>query len=229
MNNTFTDTLWKVEKMLDEASQRAANIQALCNYGEVREAYRESFNLTRLAERIALHTRKLPVYTGHPQAALQTKYIITEESNIKIGYTEEGWFSIRLPLLLPKKNSDDADFLKEMLYPMVGRFITEHRTTGRIYGPVILIFRHVYSENFPERMRRDHDNVEVKALADIVTLSLLIDDAPAYCSHYYCSGVGDEERTEVYVIHQDEFITWLTKEKTMPKEGVTLHVMEKKT
>ena len=61
------------------------------------------------------------------------------------------------------------------------------------------------------------------AVADIVTLYVLIDDAPAYCSHFYCSGVGDEERTEVYVIPRSEFAKWLEVEKTMPKEGVKLY------
>ena len=129
---------------------------------------------------------------------------------------------------MPHKNSGDVDYLKEALYPIVGRYIVDNRSTGRIYGPVIMIFRHVYSEDFPERKRRDHDNVEVKALADIVTLSMLVDDAPAYCSHYYCSGVGNEERTEVYLVPKEEFEQWIAKEKLMPKEGVKLYGMQEK-
>ncbi|MEE0970356.1 MAG: DUF6100 family protein [Clostridia bacterium] len=213
MNKNFIDSLNKVSMLILDARQSAETIKILCEKGDNLEAYEESFRLERLAEKLALHTRKLPVYTGHPKALIQTEYVLEEETPVEIGYTEEGWFSLRLPLLLPHKNSGDVDYLKEALYPIVGRYIVDNRSTGRIYGPVIMIFRHVYSEDFPERKRRDHDNVEVKALADIVTLSMLVDDAPAYCSHYYCSGVGNEERTEVYLVPKEEFEQWIAKEK----------------
>ena len=228
MNKNFIDSLNKVSMLILDARQSAETIKILCEKGDNMEAYEESFRLERLAEKLALHTRKLPVYTGHPKALIQTEYVLEEETPVEIGYTEEGWFSLRLPLLLPHKNSGDVDYLKEALYPVVGRYIVDNRSTGRIYGPVIMIFRHVYSEDFPERKRRDHDNVEVKALADIVTLSMLVDDAPAYCSHYYCSGVGNEERTEVYLVPKEEFEQWIAKEKTMSKEGVKLYGMQEK-
>ena len=228
MNKNFIDSLNKVSMLILDARQSAETIKILCEKGDNMEAYEESFRLERLAEKLALHTRKLPVYTGHPKALIQTEYVLEEETLVEIGYTEEGWFSLRLPLLLPHKSSGDVDYLKEALYPVVGRYIVDNRSTGRIYGPVIMIFRHVYSEDFPERKRRDHDNVEVKALADIVTLSMLVDDAPAYCSHYYCSGVGNEERTEVYLVPKEEFEQWIAKEKTMSKEGVKLYGMQEK-
>lgn len=228
MNKNFIDSLNKVSMLILDARQSAETIKILCEKGDDMEAYEESFRLERLAEKLALHTRKLPVYTGHPKALIQTEYVLAEETPVEIGYTEEGWFSLRLPLLLPHKSSGDVDYLKESLYPIVGRYIVDNRTTGRICGPVIMIFRHVYSENFPERKRRDHDNVEVKALADVVTLSMLVDDAPAYCSHYYCSGEGDEERTEVYLVPKEEFELWIAKEKMMPKEGVKLYGMQEK-
>ena len=229
MNKNFINSLNKVSMLILDASQCAETIKILCEKGDDVEAYEESFRLERLAEKLALHTRKLPVYTGHPKALIQTEYVLEEETPVEIGYTEEGWFSLRLPLLLPHKNSGDVDYLKEALYPIVGRYIVDNRASGRIYGPVIMIFRHVYSEDFPERRRRDHDNIEVKALADVVTLSMLIDDAPAYCSHYYCSGVGNEERTEVYLVPKDEFELWIASEKNMPKEGVKLYGMQEKS
>ena len=116
-----------------------------------------------------------------------------------------------------------ADYLKDILFPAMDRYYHTHRSVCKRYHGAVLVFRHVYTEDRQERLKRDHDNIEVNTVADIVTLYVLIDDAPAYCSHFYCSGVGDEERTEVYVIPRSEFAKWLEVEKTMPKEGVKLY------
>ena len=141
MNKNFIDSLNKVSMLILDARQSAETIKILCEKGDNVEAYEESFRLERLAEKLALHTRKLPVYTGHPKALIQTEYVLEEETPVEIGYTEEGWFSLRLPLLLPHKNSGDVDYLKEALYPIVGRYIVDNRSTGRIYGPVSMICR----------------------------------------------------------------------------------------
>ncbi len=46
-------------------------------------------------------------------------------------------------------------------------------------------------------------------VTDIIALYLLPDDAPKRCAHFYCSAVGAEDRTEVYVVSRDHFPTWL--------------------
>lgn len=41
------------------------------------------------------------------------------------------------------------------------------------YPDYVLIFRHVYNQNRPERAWRDHDNIEVNIVADVIALYLL--------------------------------------------------------
>ena len=60
-------------------------------------------------------------------------------------------------------------------------------------------------------------------VSDIVAMYVLPDDGPSVCSHYYCSAQGSFDRTEVYVVPQDEFPDWLKQEKQMPDKGVKLH------
>ena len=86
----------------------------------------------------------------------------------------------------------------------------------------VLIYRHVYDKARPERRKRDHDNIEINIVSDIVALFVMPDDGPSVCSHYYCSAEGSNERTEVYVIPKPDFPVWLAIEKTMPDEGVKL-------
>lgn len=73
----------------------------------------------------------------------------------------------------------------------------------------MLAYRHVYQRDRPERAYRDHDNIEVNMVTDIVTLYLLPDDAPRRCAHYYCSAAGDVDCTEVYVVPTSRFPVWL--------------------
>ena len=91
------------------------------------------------------------------------------------------------------------------------------------YQDCVLIYRHVYDRARPERKMRDHDNIEINMVSDIVAMYVMPDDSPAVCSHYYCSTAGQEERTEVYVVPKKEFPIWLAMENTMPDEGVELY------
>lgn len=90
------------------------------------------------------------------------------------------------------------------------------------YPECVLIFRHVYNEDRPERERRDHDNIEVNIVSDIVALYTLPDDGPGVCNHFYCSAAAKSERTEVYVVPLEDFPVWLDVEETMPEAGLPL-------
>lgn len=71
--------------------------------------------------------------------------------------------------------------------------------------------------------KRDHDNIEINMVSDIVALYVMPDDGPDVCSHFYCSAKGTDERTEVYVVPKSDFTAWLDTEKTMPDKGVKLY------
>jgi hypothetical protein len=138
-----------------------------------------------------------------------------------MGYTKEGWFSVRMPMLLPKKESGSADYIRQNLYPAMQRFF-RGKNSNKLEDAVV-VFRHVYSEERPERRARDHDNIETNMVSDIVAMFTLVDDSPKYCSHFSISALGNEERTEVYVIPNKEFCDFIQLEKEMAKEGEKLY------
>ena len=126
---------------------------------------------------------------------------------IEMGYTELGWFCLRIPALLPKKGSGSPTYIQQALYPAMNRFFK-----GKVpasYFDCVLIYRHVYDSARPERAWRDHDNIEQNMVTDIITLYLLPDDAPAQCAHFYCSAAGSADSTEVYVVPREQFPTWI--------------------
>ena len=91
------------------------------------------------------------------------------------------------------------------------------------YTDCVVIYRHVYDRQRPERQYRDHDNFEINFVTDTVAMYVLPDDNPTVCTHYYCSAKSSLERTEVYIVPKADFKQWLDMEPNMPDKGVLLY------
>ena len=217
----FQQTAARIDRMLARAKDMSETVRILCEKGDMEEANEAAFRLEEITEKVVLLTRSLPAYTGYPRARSEVNRIIAETVPVTIGYTKEGWFSVRMPMLLPKKEHGSADYIRQILYPAMQRFFR-----GRIphkLDEAAIVFRHVYSEDRPERRARDHDNIETNTVSDIVAMFTLVDDSPKHCSHLYISALGNEERTEIYIVPKDELCDFLKHEGTMPKEGEKLY------
>jgi len=215
------------ERGLDNAAQKLGriklaleNTKRLAEAGMIEDAYISAFTLAHEAEQLTLLTRVLPAYTGNPQAVAVSEQMLMDTVPVKIGFTRQGWFGVLIPALLPKKSKGSPDYIRSILYPAMRRFFYGKEPVS--YPDCVLIFRHVYDRKRPERIYRDHDNIELNMVADIIALYVMKDDAALRCAHYYCSTAGDGDRTEVYVVHQSEFTDWLAAEKSFPDEGVEL-------
>ena len=181
----------------------------------IEEALAKSVTAAKISEAVALKTRALPAHTGHPQADAMVQKAIDEAIPVEMGFTEEGWFSLRMPILLPRKEKSSRSYLRGILYPALEKF--SHGKEKIRYRNCVLIFRHVYDRNRPEREYRDHDNIELNTVVDAIAMFFLVDDTPLECAHFYCSTAGDEERTEVYIVPKADFESWLAMEKNPEK------------
>jgi len=216
------------ERCLDSANRRIGKVwaaleetQTHLRRNDMEGAYAAAFEAADHAEKLTVLCRELPVYTGHPRAREMIGDATIDSFPVEIGFTAEGWFCLRLPLLLPKKNKGSPAYIGDPLYPAMQRFWQGKPPVRYPYN--VTIFRHVYSRERPERRYRDHDNIELNRVLDVVALYVMADDAPLRCEHYYCSAPGSSERTEVYVVPQDEFTAWLAMKNNIPDEGVTLY------
>lgn len=174
-------------------------------------AYEQAMRLEETAERLVLLARVLPAYTGSGAAKGEVENTMKLCIPVDMGFTAEGWFRLCIPALLPKKGSGSADYIRSFLYPAMQEFFA-----GRVpvqFTDCVLAYRHVYSRERPERRMRDHDNIETNMVSDIVALYVMPDDAPSVCSHYECSVMGEDDRTEVYVVPKADFPVWLSQEK----------------
>ena len=182
---------------------------------QIEAALEKTVTAARIAESVALKTRALPAYTGHPQAEAMIQEVLSETIPVEIGFTEEGWFCLRMPILLPRKEKSSRSYLRGFLYLALERF-TYGKPKIR-YRNCVLIFRHVYDKNRPEREYRDHDNIELNTVVDAIAMFFLVDDTPLECRHYYCSADGETEMTEVYIVPRADFESWLSTEKESEK------------
>ena len=214
----------QLDRAIKETEKLLKQLNAIkTDYADKRieDALGKSVSAARIAESVTLKTRALPAHTGHPQADGMVQEAIEETVHVEMGFTEEGWFSLCMPILLPRKEKSSRSYLRGFLYPALERFC---------YGKekircrnCVLIFRHVYDRNRPEREYRDHDNIELNTVVDAIAMFFLVDDTPLECRHYYCSAAGEEERTEVYIVPRVDFESWLAMENSQKKLRKKLH------
>ena len=172
-------------------------------------------------ERSTLLCRALPIYYPNPLTREKVMKALTDAACAKCGYTKNGWFCAVIPTLLPKKRKSSTDYIKEIMYASLERFFM-NRPVQR-FGKCTIIFRHVYDRNNPSRAWRDHDNIEIKTVIDAIALFIMEDDSPHVCQHFYCSAEGNCDKTEVYVVPQDEFILWCKMHSNIPDDGLKLY------
>ena len=214
----FKSCLSQVERRLAKVNAAFEDVQTHLLWGNINGAFESAFDLVDQSERMTLLTRSLPAYTGHPRAKEMMEVVMQKAFPIKIGITGEGWFCVVIPALLPKKEKGSADYIGDLFFLAMSRFWRFKKPVR--YTDCVLIFRHVYDRERPERGFRDHDNIELNKITDIIALYVMADDAPMHCRHYYCSARGSEDRTEVYVVPVYEFPQWLILENTFDDEGV---------
>jgi len=212
-----------LEKTIRQTEKLLKILQAVqTDYADKRmeTAMEKVVSAAKQAEKVVLLTRALPAYTGHPRAKALTHDAIAEAIPIEIGFTDQGWFCLRMPILLPRKEKSSRSYIRDFLYPVLERFAAGREFR---YRNCVLIFCHVYDRNRPEREYRDHDNIELNTVVDAIAMFFLVDDTPLECRHYYCSTAGSTERTEVYIVSRNEFEDWLALENSIPEIGVFLH------
>lgn len=212
----------KTRQLLKEVSNQTQHLLEIAEVDEELAASTQALRLEEAAEKLTLLIRTLPTYSVSPNLYKVERQILADIIPVEIGFTEENWFCVRLPALLPKKESlGTCHYVHQYLYQAMLRFFMGKDINIR-FPRCVLIYRHVYSRDRLQRQYRDHDNFEVNRVSDIVTLFTMVDDSPSQCCHYYCSAAGTEERTEVYVVPQEEFTQWLLKSSQIPDEGIEL-------
>jgi len=206
--NPFEKHLARARLQAERVNESGQAITYSVNSGDYNKAYEDAFQFAYDVERLTLMARQLPAYTGRPEARERMEIQIRRAMPITVGYTVTGWFGLRLPSLLPKKEKGSADYIRLSLYVALQDYFNQNER--KRFRESVIVFRHRYDRRRPERWIRDHDNIEVNAVIDTLALFVLEDDTANLCDHYYCSVSGDCNQTEAYIIPRHEFPGWVT-------------------
>ena len=204
----FDEMLMHAMQQMQKFQESLYLVYALENKCQFESACDETFRLEDLAEKLIAITRGLTICTGHPKAREMLNAIIEANVPVTAEYTPEGWFKLCIPALLPRKERGNADYILGYLHPAMQRFVDSN--ARRDFNKSVIIFRHIYDYQRPERLFRDHDNIEVNAVVDVLAHYLLRSDSPMRLAHFYDSVCGEVDCTEVYIVERYDYQRFLT-------------------
>lgn len=210
INSQIAKDVITARRMLKQLEISLSKMEGLIQKEDRDGLIAETFNYEKIAERMCNNARLLPVATGKPKALNDINNSIIEENKVEVGYTEEGWFKISIPSLLPKKEKGDPSWIRATLNAGMKQYFSENEKRV-IEEDSVIIFRHCYSKERTYRDFRDHDNIELNAIVDMVALYVLVDDSPMRLKHFYCSCMEENDKTEVFVVPVKDFTGWLKK------------------
>ena len=214
MANQFFDDITTLQQYNEKLKKSLCKIEDYINSGEVSKAYAESYSMEALAEKLTNLARLTPIATGNRNAFAKVAENIALVNDIKVGYTERGWFEIKIPALLPRKEKGNASYIRASVQTALNSYFSTNRH-DKFSAASVLIFEHVYAAGRSDRAYRDHDNIEINVITDLLAMYCMVDDSPMLCKHYYTSKLGEADFTNVYIVPASDFPIWLSE-----KEGI---------
>ena len=207
---TFKKQFLQTEKTLYKLLSLWRIMGQRIRMGDENGTYEDSVEAARIGERLILQLRDLVICSNLLERKDIVKECIQEMDLVEVGFTEEGWFRLSIPALLPKKEKGNPEYIRSLIYPVMINFFRENWI--KKFEDCTLVYLHVYDEKRPKRAWRDHDNIEINAVTDIVALFVMLDDNPHVCEHYYASKSGEKNRTEVFVLPKRDLENFRIKE-----------------
>ncbi len=126
---------------------------------------------------------------------------------VDVRFTPEGWLTVTLPEILPKRGKDDRGrFLGYYLANAVYTFREKNETPK--FQSCVLVYEFIYDKNRGRRFI-DHDNLELKHCQDILEAHFLTNDTSALCNAFLCSHRGEKDSTRIWILEPKQFQSWL--------------------
>ena len=159
------------------------------------------------SEKASIRLREFAAATLLPEQA--DFNAIFADANImpSVETTREGYLSLYLPAMLPKRSDEDRSrYLAGLLRDAIRRKYA-HQLPPK-FGVCVLVYEHIYDLS---RIRRftDHDNMELKHCQDVLEAAFLVNDTSALCSAFQCSHRGEQDSTRIWVLTPEQFPEWL--------------------
>ena len=163
------------------------------------------------AERITCRLRHLIYATT---SIKKEEYLRSAETMQGIEISEnDGILEIKLPCLLPKRRQrQSTEFLLDPFTSALSDYAAHH--TMPQFQHCVVCFSHIYAQELPERRIRDYDNLELKAVIDVIATFCLADDTGALCDSFQTTRFGYSSSTVITVMPKNCFSAWLSTPKS---------------
>ena len=77
------------------------------------------------------------------------------------------------------------------------------------FSDCVICVEHIYDRNLPIKAVRDYDNLELKAVIDVIATFCLTDDTGALCDSFQTTRFGYSSSTVITVMPKNCFSAWL--------------------
>lgn len=209
-NNKINTLLSQIKLLLEEKSY--SEVYDLCD------------KVAILSQSNTQRVRRLPIDFGAKDGISQIKRTIVEKANIQFEYLNYDVLHIILPDLLPIRPRYDSgkkilkqtvnyDYLRSTYLEAFSQEFKNGKYRIKDGRRAVIAFINYYEE---DSLIKDHDNLDVKIITDILAEFVLFDDDPLSLSHYMDFDYADFMHTEVYLVPEDvfpNFLIWLKKNK----------------
>lgn len=190
----------KSKKLLVQADKTLDAALVFIQGQDIDGTIKEYVKYESICEKIVNLSRLMPMSTGSININEDIMNVIESENNVDVNIIENGWFYVKIPSILPKKESGNPSYIRTTLYYSLRKFFFNN-TVEKFTEKCTIIFKHNYSKERPYREYRDHDNIEINAVVDLIALFILKDDNPLRLDHYYFStSQNDVDNTEIFVV-----------------------------
>ena len=208
-DSQFAKDVLVADKLLTDGKKSLDNIKNHIEHENKQLAVQEAIKYEIISEKIVNNARIMPITSGIPYIEEDINKNIVDCNNIEIKYLNNNtWFYSKIPSLLPKKEKGNPSYIRATYQIALKKYFLKNPKI-RLESNSVIIFKHNYDKKRPEREYRDHDNIELNSIVDLVALYVLIDDTPLRLRHYYCSYISDNDNTEIFIVPNNDFISWL--------------------
>lgn len=145
--------------------------------------------MVRCSQEAAVECRAL--YRRHTLAGTAAEELARlAETGYRLERKSSGSVRIELPLLLPKRGGDSSFILTPL-----NELLSLHAGQLPRLKECTVIFRYIYGEHHRIADIRDHDNVENRAVLNVIERYLLVSDSGYYCTNIQQTAFGSSDKT----------------------------------
>lgn len=204
---------------LDRAIGRAARIlddlrfiRQMHREGQKETVYKYTLGMVEDVENMTRNARELVLSQRTPTGVEDVRRIVDDHYKIEMGFTQEGWFCLRMPLIIPKKNGYSVKYVENRLRAALEDFWNCRPHMNFPYNDAVIVFHHMYARSRNPWEYCVPADSEVECVIRLIFVYVLHQMFQISFRHYHCCSIGEEERTEVYVMPISDFDKWLAQE-----------------